>query len=272
MPLVAAPSLEAFRAAPIGRWIAGESFLLWASTPTLAGSVYFAKPAEVEWSALLLLADLPRHPAFQPPFDCVVDASGVDGLSPAAFDALLGHVPDMWGYSGLVRRLAVVRPRGFVGAALTGVFYDAVRSRFPAALFEERSEAFAWLERRDTGPVAGELSELIARVRVTPPLLRKLREHLTARRGGSDLRTAAEAVNLTQRSLQRHLGEWKTSFRVEAQRARIAAAEAMLLDRDLKIEVVAARAGFASGSHLARSFRSHTGESPAEFRRRRGID
>jgi AraC-like DNA-binding protein len=269
MGLRPAASLADFHDAPVGRWVAGDSFMLWAASPTLVGSVYFASPSEAEWRTLLELWDVARHPSLRSPYDCVVDASGVDALPPNAFEALVAHVDFMHAIAGRVRRLGCVRPRGMVGATLTGVFYDRVRTFFEAALFENRAEAFAYLERGDTPPIAQELAVLIDAVRGTPAVLRRLREHLAAHRGITDVDAAADAIGVARRTLQRNLADARTTFRQEAESARIAAAEAMLLDPGLKIDHVARRAGFASASHLARSFRRHTGESPAEFRQRR---
>jgi AraC-like DNA-binding protein len=261
--------LQDYEAAPVGRWVNGSSFLLWTASPTLGGAVYFARPTEEEWTALLALANLIRHPAFRSPFDCVIDASGLDELPTAAFEALVEHVAGMQVHARLLRRVGCVRPRGMLGATLAGVFYEGVRTNFEAGLFERPAEAFAWLGRPDSEHVAAEVARLVAEVRGGSPVLTKLRAHIASQRGQTDLAGAARAIGVAQRSLQRHLREADTTFRAEIEGARIAAAERMLLDADLKVESIASRAGFASASHLARAFRKHTGESPAEFRRRR---
>jgi AraC-like DNA-binding protein len=231
--------------------------------------VYFSRPLEDEYSELLRVAAVARHESLRPPYDCVVDASGLDDLSPAAFEALLAHVDAMQAYGPLVRKVGCVRPRGMLGAALSGVFYEAVRTRFSAALFERRAEAFAWLGRDDAANVAAEIDARVDDARQTPALLRRLRERMHDKGRALDLAHASHALGVTKRTLQRSLQDAGTTFRDEAERARIAVAERMLLDESVKIDLVAQRAGFASASHLARSFRRHTGETPADFRRRR---
>ncbi|HEY8038167.1 MAG TPA: AraC family transcriptional regulator, partial [Polyangiaceae bacterium] len=158
-----------------------------------------------------------------------------------------------------------------VGATLTGLFYDHLGPRFAAALFQERDEAFAWLGRTDTTRVAREVAGILEAARGTPALVRRLRAHLTTAPGRPDLPRAARATGVAARSLQRHLREAGTSFRAEVDRARIALAERMLVGGDAKIEAVARRSGFTSASHLSRTFRRATGETPAEFRKRRRV-
>src|SRR5262249_2262376 len=103
----------------------------------------------------------------------------------------------------------------------------------------------------------------------TPLLLRRLRERMHETHGATAIDETSRALGVTRRTLQRSLRDAGTTFRHEAERARIATAERLLLDDSVKIDLVARRAGFASASPLARSFRRHTGETPADFRRRR---
>jgi LacI family transcriptional regulator len=55
----------------------------------------------------------------------------------------------------------------------------------------------------------------------------------------------------------------------EIQRVRLARAKALLVGSALPIKQVAAAAGFASVPYLTRVFHRETGETPAEYRRRR---
>jgi len=51
-------------------------------------------------------------------------------------------------------------------------------------------------------------------------------------------------------------------------RSRLAAAAQALLDTDLPVQAIADRTGFSDGSHLHRSFASHYGCTPTDYRRR----
>lgn len=77
----------------------------------------------------------------------------------------------------------------------------------------------------------------------------------------------AEALNVSLRSLQRHLREEGTSLtalRAEARRLR---AETLLRRADLPIKRVARLVGYGDESSFGRAFRAWTGRTPAEFRR-----
>ncbi len=77
----------------------------------------------------------------------------------------------------------------------------------------------------------------------------------------------AEALNISLRSLQRHLREEGTSLtalRAEARRLR---AEDLLRRADLPIKRVARLVGYGDESSFGRAFRAWTGMTPAGFRR-----
>lgn len=264
-----AASLADFYARPLRRHVAGRTFLFWVASPTLVGAAYFGRPSPEEWGALLQVVDIVKHAALLPPYDAVIDAGGLSELPLDAFEALVLHLEHMRTFASLVRRVAIVRPPGILGATLAGLFYERVQAHFQCALFQEAREAFAWLARRDAAPVAEEVTQLVDASLGTPHLLRRLRVHLATASERESVHEAARSLGVTERSLQRWLRDAGTSFRVESARALRARAERMLLEDDAKIEVVARRCGFHSASHLAREMRRHGGESPAEFRRRR---
>jgi AraC-like DNA-binding protein len=249
--------------------VSGSSYLLWAATPTLVGAAYFSRPSAEEWTSLVAASDVARHSSLRPPYDAVIDAGALDTLTTEAFDALVDYLDFVRAYAPLVRRVAIVRPRGIVGAALAGLFYEAVETYFVCALFQEANDAFTWLGRSDAAPVAAEVAALVDVALGTPDLLRKVRAYLASVGGRGDLRHAARTIGMAERSLQRGLQEAGTTFRAEGDRARLALAERLLLEDDAKVETLARKSGFNSASHLARVFRRHTGETPAEFRRRR---
>jgi LacI family transcriptional regulator len=59
------------------------------------------------------------------------------------------------------------------------------------------------------------------------------------------------------------------TFHQDFQRVRLNRAKALLVGSSLPIKQVAAAAGFAGVPYLTRVFRRATGETPAEYRRRR---
>ncbi len=269
------PNLRPVRSAseflhdPIGHYLAGRSFLIWVLSPTLAGSIYFDRPDESEFPVLFELFALPMHHALEVPFDAVIDCSRLTGLSLDSFDALTQHLMNVGQVSDRVRRVACVRPHGMPGATIAGLFYERVMPRFAAALFTDATEGFRWLGRAGGDGERAALEQVVDGLLEAPSELSALRQWLADNLDAPTIERAARSIGMSGRSLQRKLLLSDTSFRREVDRARVRSAEALLLDRDSKIEVIARRVGCSSASHFATLFRRVTGEAPGDFRARR---
>jgi AraC-like DNA-binding protein len=264
-----AASIEEFLAAPVGRWISGKSFVIWVLSPTLAGSVYFGRPTDEDFPALLRLSPLPLHPGFAAPFDAVIDCARLEGLSASSFEMLTRHLGEIGGVSERIRRVAIVRPENMTGATLGGLFYELVQTRFRAGLFSDPVEAYRWLGRKNVDDERQRVEEGLAEALGMPEVLRNLRDWLAANLDDPNVAAAARALGLSPRSMQRHLQTAGTSFRGEIDRARVRAAEAFLVDSDDKLEAIARQVGCSSLSHFSTLFRRTTGETPSDFRTRR---
>lgn len=81
-----------------------------------------------------------------------------------------------------------------------------------------------------------------------------------------DLNTAASALGLSRRSLQRQLSEAKSTFSETLLRTRVDAAEQMMRDSRLKLGEIGFCAGFADQAHFTRSFRRFYDVPPSAFR------
>jgi AraC-like DNA-binding protein len=254
---------------PIGRYLAGRSFVIWVKSPTLAGTIYFGATDAEDLPALVELFALPIHAALATPFDAVIDSSRVTNLSLSSFEALGQNVEMMAPLAARMRRVACVRPPGMAGSTLAGVFYERVVPRFNAALFTDASEAFAWLGRPDAAAACDEAERIVGELVAAPIGLRNLREYLAGRLSDPTLEGAARHLGSSPRTLQRTLLAAGTNFRQEVDRARARAAEAWLLDSDDKVEAIARQVGCSSSSHFATLFRRVTGETPGDFRARR---
>ena len=77
----------------------------------------------------------------------------------------------------------------------------------------------------------------------------------------------AEHLNISVRSLQRHLQEEGTTVLTLTSTARRLRAEDLLRRGDVPIKRVASLVGYGGESSFGRAFRSWTGQSPAAFRR-----
>lgn len=82
-----------------------------------------------------------------------------------------------------------------------------------------------------------------------------------------DCVTVAAELNLSPRSLRRHLREEGTSFRTLADEVRRALAEELLAKANLKLAEVASRLGYADAASFVHAFKRWTGQSPSAFRR-----
>lgn len=99
-------------------------------------------------------------------------------------------------------------------------------------------------------------------------LSRRINSFIAARAGSPlDAEMIAGHLNISVRSLQRHLHDEDTSVLALTTRARRLRAEELLRRSDLPLKRVARLAGYGDESSFGRAFRHWTGQTPAEFRR-----
>src|SRR5262249_45391124 len=85
--------------------------------------------------------------------------------------------------------------------------------------------------------------------------------------GYPPIASAADAMGMSVRSLQRHLAEAGVTYKSLVTGARLAAARARLEDPDAKILDVALDLGYSDPAHFTRAFRPRAATAPREFRR-----
>jgi AraC-like DNA-binding protein len=257
---------------PVGRYVAGETWLHFCATPTLWGVILWGRPDERHAFELgrSLVKQL-RPPAV--PHVSIVDASRLEAADPGAFRAAgtyltrYGEVLAKW-----LLRVALVRPGGIGGAVIAGA-YDVLPRPYPVQVFTEPRPAFTWLaETRLAGdwPADGPrlLADLHADASGTPAVVGALRALLDSRLAGLSLARAAAALRTSERSLQRKLGEAETTFQDELADARVRAAKRLLLDGDAPLTEIAYEVGCASLQHFSALFKKRVRESPSAFRKR----
>jgi len=81
----------------------------------------------------------------------------------------------------------------------------------------------------------------------------------------------ARKMDLSGRSLQRHLSIHNTTFEAVMDRVLTRHATTLLEQGEMQITRVAMQLGYADPSHFVRAFRRWTGQTPGEFRRSLGI-
>jgi AraC-like DNA-binding protein len=91
------------------------------------------------------------------------------------------------------------------------------------------------------------------------------------RDGYPEVRSVAKTLELSARTLQRHLSEEGLTYAGIVTRARCDVAQRMLEDPACKIIEVALDLGYSDQAHFARAFVRWTGLTPREFRRGRQI-
>lgn len=103
-----------------------------------------------------------------------------------------------------------------------------------------------------------------------PPWLLDLRLHLLEHIADASVESAARALGMSSRALQRALGERDTSFRRELSEVRVARARALLAAGETKLLAVAIGAGFARVESMNEAFERVLGHGPRAHADRRG--
>src|SRR5512140_1403609 len=146
---------------PVGRFVAGETFVHFCAHPKLWGIVVWGRPDRAHAMQLgrsLVLELAP--PAV--PHASLVDASRLEGGNDAAFGALeryvarYGEALKEW-----VTRLAIVRSKGLGGAIVAGA-RDVLALPYPVGVFDDAARALEWLGEAEPAPLAAALAALYA--------------------------------------------------------------------------------------------------------------
>ena len=251
---------------PFGRFTVTPSCVFWCASPTLAGWHLWGRPAEAE--AALLLRLMSQYVQMATPFDVVADTRGVELVNTVALPLLVSWV--IQNRAELRRRIrlqANVIQRDSIGFLLVGII-ASVGDAHPLRSFTDPLEAFRAVSPDDGAALCDEVESYVARARGVPHELSALRS-LLASRTDAPLRDAARMLSTSTRSLQRILERHGTSYHDEQTNARFAKARELLRGSDAKIAHVASRVGWSART-LTNVFRTKTGLSPAEWRKRDG--
>lgn len=261
--LTPAPTVAAFRQAPLRRWIGGGSYVYCWPREDLCATVLFGAPTADDLAALASLFALELAPPAAP-HASLIDARRTERVEPRAFEVLAEYVEaQRTAMARWVTRLAIVRPDGFVGALAAG-FYETTPPPYPVRTFDDAAEALAWLGQDPS--IEALWAPLLARASDVPELLRELGRVLDARLPDATIEQAARDLGTSVRTLQRRLREHDTTFRDQLASAQVEAAKRWLRETDAAVTRIAYEVGCGTPQQLSRLFRRLTGQTPTAYR------
>ena len=257
--------LAEFLADPVGRCFAGRCWLYFYPQPGFCGFIVWGHPTQTDLERLVRVLEVELG---SPAHVSLVDARRVEGADPRGFAVLENYVKKHHtALARAVKKLAVVRPDGLVGA-ITSDFFGIAPPPYPVSLFEDRAQAVRWLGVPDGEALLAELAREEERAAGTP-LLRDLRTIVETSMRDATLARAAKTLGMSARSLQRRLGDLDTTFQAEVNDARVRTAKRLLRETDASLTQIADDVGCASLASFSALFRRATGDAPSAWRKRR---
>jgi AraC-like DNA-binding protein len=251
---------------PIGRYLAGDGFLHWYASVDLCGFIVWQRADEPFIRRLVQVLDVERTP--DAPHLSLVDLRRLESPEPSAFHLFVNYMRQREkDFAASVKRQALVRPEGLIGAVVGG-FYSLLSPSYPSRVFTDSNEALGWLGVTETQATSlqEELNRLVAEATNQSPLLQQLHRVLRTRLVDASLTETAREMGMSERTLQRRLKESGTSFQTELNAVQVRTAQQLLLETDMKLTAVAVEVGCASLQHFSSLFRKLVGESPSTWR------
>lgn len=251
---------------PLGRYLIGDGFLHWYASADLCGFIVWQRADEPFIRRLVQVLDVERTP--DAPHLSLVDLRRLESPDPSAFHLFVNYMRQREkDFAVAVKRQALVRPEGIIGAVVGG-FYSLLSPSYPSRVFTDSAEALGWLgltQEQGTSLMA-ELNKLVAEATNESPLLQQLHRVLRPRLVEASLADTAREMGMSERTLQRRLKEANTSFQAELNNVQVRTAQQLLLETDMKLTAVAVEVGCASLQHFSSLFRKLVGESPSTWR------
>lgn len=259
---------QAFLAAPHGRCLASEHAVAWYRDDACSALVMWGHPTDDDLRCMMAFKQARCQPEALP-HRTLIDLHRVEHVERTHFERLLAHNQRL--NAGLARsgtvRCAVVRPAGFVGAAIEG-FLTIEGAPPTTAPFTTQAAAIDWLGLPGGAQFQADLQTLERRARGTPRAVEELRRAVAAGEVSGSLPAAARRLGVSARTLQRQLHAAGTSYRDEVNAVRVRRTQELLRTTDLKLLGIALTLGVKKPQQLSALFRRMTGESPAAFRHR----
>jgi AraC-like DNA-binding protein len=192
--------------------------------------------------------------------------------------------------ASLYRSCTVMQPAALVTCEVwfdfaAPTYADRVRARLNRVQWGMPANQFrfpaAWLDVRMPMANAVNLRAAVAQCEREaavfamngPSLSSQVQQQLIWREQGYlKLEEVSQRLNVSPRTLRRHLQAEGVSFLMLQHRARVRDAKALLRQPGLDVQAVAARLGYADPANFTRAFRQWTGITPSAFRLRPDAD
>lgn len=258
-----------FVARPVGRCFVGSSFVMWCAAPDLVGTIHWGVLGEASVRELLDAGRFVTHAAIAPRVCALIDCADLVRVEADGVLAFTAAARPWWrAGSARVERQVVRLPGGIPGILVAGVL-PALEPAHPIHFTHELADALRTLAHRAAPAAHAAASAIAAEARGGEVLIGQLRRELARDLAGASLAVCAAGLRMSTRSLQRALRAAGTSFSDELRRARVDAAEQLLLHSDLKVAAIAVRVGAGTSSRVSAMLRRERNVTATELRARR---
>jgi AraC-like DNA-binding protein len=260
--------IGAFLRNPLGSYLRRPGFLYWYPWLGCTGFAVFGRPAVAELRELHRVMDVVLSIGSDI-HTSLVDMSRLESIDDEAFSTMATYLlKRRHSFAKLIRRQALVRPGGVVGAVVAG-FHRVVPALHPTEVFENLVEAVASLDIPCPTRFSKSLADLYPdRPEDSDIVVTRLRQHLCRHLAETSVELAAKALCVSVRTLQRRLARCGTSFKSEMNAAQVRLAKRFILSGDVSLTEVAYRVQCSSLQHFSAMFRRLTGETPSVWRDR----
>ena len=275
-PLVPTYDVKQFRAAPMRRCLITASFAMWCYAPNLQGGMLWGTLDEGTNRDWFAAGRYIAHRSISTPRRTLIDFSGLERVDSDVIVGFMAAAPERistW-WRGIERQSMIV-PAGLDGVMVAGALTMS-GAQHALRVFHDAADAIAFVDHPGAVIAHTAASRLVAAYRGSPSVIARLRAQLARNLNASTIESSAVALRMSTRTLQRELQRLRTSFSEQLRLVRIATAERLLVDSDLKIQTIAAQVGLGTASRMSAALRRDrkmtASELRAALRRKRGQD
>lgn len=264
MPLGRALTVLEFIEAPAGRFVTGAHWLVFHVRGQVAGLSMWGTPTPADMVPLLDIFkafDSPLGQRLPRLFDArrLVAADGP--VIAQLLEFVQAHHTRL---EQLFTAIAFVH-HGGIGQAITEGIRTLSHLPFSWDDFQDTTVALEWLKCPNASLVAAEVDALVASAAGDSLLVHDVRAFCLAHAHDARVESAARALRMSTRSLQRKLSEQGTSFQDLLIEVRVQRAKQLLTTTSLSVADVAREVGCAP-RHFSALFRKSTQLSPSDWR------